>query len=304
MSVLALAVPVVAAQDEGVVVGRPSLELSAPANRITTGETTLDVYLSNAGDLDRGGPEQFERRVRTARNVQLQVATDRLEGPLARALTVETGRVPAGIVPPGVAGPFTLSLFVADSLPPGTYDLPIEVTYEYTLMVRYSQTDAPVYVDGERRVVQTVPVVLPALPRVEVAASDQSLSAGSVSGYRFDVTNVGTAVATDVVLTFRTDNASVFFGSTDGHHGAVEAFVRRLEPNETVELALTTAVAFSTAPGTYHVDVTARYRTPTGREAVDRSAVGVVVTAFGGGAHWPLAGNVTELTTRVQRGPE
>src|SRR6056297_2381691 len=127
--VAASGVPAVAlAQDEGTVVGRPNIELSATDNQFGAGEQALlNVFVSNNGDLDRGGPSQFEQRVTTARNLRLEIDESRMDEDLARNVEVNTGTVFAGTVPEGASGPFGFNLEISDSIAPGTYEIPVEV---------------------------------------------------------------------------------------------------------------------------------------------------------------------------------
>src|SRR6056297_1431395 len=139
------------AQQEGTVVGRPTLELAATDNRFGAGErVTLGVFVSNEGDIDRGGPAEYEQRVTTARNIRLEVDEDRMNRTLRRGIDVRTDQVFAGSVPEGVSGPFAFDLEISESLSPGTYRLPVEVTYDYTNFVRYGPNVQPEYGDGSR----------------------------------------------------------------------------------------------------------------------------------------------------------
>ncbi|WP_435178359.1 COG1361 S-layer family protein [Halorussus sp. AFM4] len=191
------------AREEGTVVGRPDLELSATDNRFGAGEqTTLEVFVSNSGDLDRGGPAEYQQRVTTARNVRLEIDQSRMDERLARKVEVETGTVFAGTVPEGVAGPFAFNLEIADSLSPGTYEIPVEVTYDYTNYVEYGPGRAPEYGDASRSTTKYVTVVVEDQPRFEIRAQNlTSVTAGDTTTYRLNLTNTGTRPAVNAQVT-------------------------------------------------------------------------------------------------------
>lgn len=254
---------------EGTVVGRPSLTLSVPDNRVRPGQrVTLDVFVANAGDLDSGGPERFERRVTTARNVTLRVVEDGLNETVADAVDVDTGTVLAGSVPPGVSGPFTVALVVGSDLAPGRYRIPVEVTYEYTNIVAYSAVDSPQYRDSSRQIVEEVTLVVEEHARVTVEPVPNQSVRGDSGTVQIVVSNDGTAPATDVGVQLRADGSVLFFG--DGNeHDTVGVFVGRLEPGASRTVNVTVGVASQASDEQYLLSANATYRSV---EGVDRTA--------------------------------
>lgn len=258
-------VPAVAGQQEGTVVGRPALEVVASNNSVAWGETGLALTVVNAGDLDRGGPADLEARVQTARNVRLSVVEDRLDPALADGLDVETGVVPAGNVPPGVSGPYRLDVTVARSLPPGTYELPVRVEYEYTALVEYGPLRDPAYVDREQSRIVRVPLVVERRPELRLeAVPNQTVPQGDRTTFAFRVENVGTQAARDIALALRTDNATVFFRDAANPRGEVAVFLPRLPPGESRVVRASLAADDTTPPGSYLVRGEATYRAPSG----------------------------------------
>ncbi|MFC4450114.1 COG1361 S-layer family protein [Halorussus aquaticus] len=275
------AVPALA-QDEGTVVGRPNIELSATENRFGGGEqAVLDVYVSNSGDLDRGGPAPYEERVTTARNVRLEIDESRMDERLARHVEVETGTVFAGTVPEGVAGPFGFSLELSDSIRPGTYEIPVEVTYDYTNLVRYGPGTAPEYGDSSRSTTAYVTVVVEDQPRFEIETQNLTrVTAGDTTTYRLDLTNTGTQPATNAEVRLSAANSSVYFGGSDDRQEQTSVFVDRLEPGETESFDVTVGASADTAPGTYLADAVVAYENPNGVAARStRLTFGVAVGA-------------------------
>lgn len=268
-------------QDEGVVVGRPEIELTATDNRLTWGEQDLNVTLSNSGVITQGGPEPYEERVQTARNVRLEIATDRLSDRLGEAIQVESGPVLAGTVPPGTAGPYAFRLELDQSLSPGTYEIPIRITYDYTRFVEYRGADPPRYADSTRTTVTTVTVIVESRSRFEVSAeSGQSITAGDIGSYRITITNTGTQTATDAVITLQSSNASLFFGGPNVSRSVRTIFVPQLRPGESYTTAIRIGALRTTTPGVYPILASVAYETPNG--VPERSRDLVVGVAVGG----------------------
>ncbi|WP_227132787.1 COG1361 S-layer family protein [Halorubellus salinus] len=266
--------------DEGTVLGSPSLSVAAQDNSFEWGDRRdLAVTIANAGDLVRGGPERFEDRVTTARSVEVSVATDRLPPALAGRLQVESGRVLLGELPEGGARTVNLSVGVSQSIPPGTYQLPVRISYEYTSFVRYGPNE-PQYNDADREVVERVTIVVVDRPRLSLSAVQSTdVEPGTTGTFRFTVANTGTRVARDVGLTLATDGTAVGFGAESIRRSTVGVFVGDLEPGESATVTVTASAAEATAPGTYLVETTARYTTGGGFQRVQtdlRSGLRVV----------------------------
>jgi len=278
--VLLAGLSVVAAQEEGTVVGRPSLELSIPNNHVTGGqETTLSMFVSNNGDLDRGGPAEFEQRVQTARNVRLRIRTDDLPRRLARGFQVKTGTVLAGSVPPGAAGPFDFRVEIADTVPSGTYELPVEVTYDYTNYVEYSPRRAPQYHDVTNTVRTTVTLVVEQQARFSISAEPSApIPAGDSRTVNLTVTNTGNETAIQGALRLAAVNSSIFFGSLDQPRPVQSVYVPRLSPGESRRVSVTVGAAVSAAPDEYLASGALQYSNPNGvTRTSDRLTFGVRV---------------------------
>ena len=277
-----VATPAVAQDEEGVVVGRPDLVFYADDAVVDPGNvTTLDVYVANSGDVDLGGPTEFEARVTTARNVRFRVATERLieNESLADGVEIRRGSAIAGNVPPGVSGPYPIALAVAERLPPGTYTLPIEVTYDYTNLVSFSPFDSPVYTDRTRTEIREVAFTVPADPRFRVQTPPgQRIVPGDYATYRIALTNVGAEPARNLGVSLTTDNSSLFFGPPYERAGRIDLYVPRLAPGETRVLTVTVGASEFAAPGSYLVEGRVTYDDSLGvTRTSDRLVVGVTV---------------------------
>lgn len=269
-----------ASVQEGTVVGRPVLELFAPDNRVLGGEVVdLEVFVSNSGLLTSGGPAQFEERVKTARNVRISVDTDRLPPPLAENVEVLTGQVPAGTVPEGVSGPFLLRLEVNESIPPGTYDLPLRLAYDYTTTVQYSDFDEPRFTDISRTDRATLSLVVRDRPRFELSTDGVVVTAGETAVQRLTVTNVGSEPAVDGVLVLSAANGSVAFGG-DRRRPLELVTLGTLAAGESRSVPVRVGAPADLPPGAYPVSATVRYESPTGvRERSPALTVSVPVGA-------------------------
>lgn len=278
--VASVGVPV-SGQEEGIVMGRPEIQISATENRLTWGEGTLNVTVSNSGLITRGGPAQYTARVQTARNLRLEIAADQLDEDLEGVLSPESGLVLAGNVPPGASGPFPVRYELNESVEPGTYEIPFRLTYEYTPFVRYSQFDEPEYTERTETVVETVPVVVESRPRFELrAAAGQSVAAGDTGSYRVTITNTGTEAANDAVVTLRSANPSVFIGGENASGAVQSVFVPRLAPGETYETTVQVGALRRTPPGVYPLVATVQYEVANDvRETATGLAVGVAIGA-------------------------
>lgn len=280
------AAPAATQQQQGTVVGSPSLTAAATDTRLAPGErANLTVRLANAGGLTRGGPERFEERVQTARNVRVAVATDRLAPALAEALEVRSGGALLGRLGPAAVTDVVLTVAAASDLPPGEYELPLEVTYEYTSFVRYG-TGEPEYNDASRTRLVRVPVTVASAPRLSVsAASETGVTPGETGVLSFTVANVGTESATETALSLTVDGVAVHFGARDRSGTTTRLFLGSLAPGETRTVNVTGGAYPGTQPGVYLVAATATFSDPDGLDTTqDDLRAGLRVVAANGTA--------------------
>jgi len=273
----------VATPQEGTVVGNPTMSVAATDTRVTWGSgQTVRVTLANDGTLVRGGPERFEDRVTTARSLRIELARDLLDQQVANRLTVGGEPLLLGRLARGEAQSIELAVDVGATLSPGTYDLPLRVTFDHDGFVRYGEGD-PVYNERSRSTVVRMPLVVADRPRIEVAVADttEPLRAGSLGNYTFTVTNTGTEVATDVGLAVDLD-APLSVESPARTSEETGVFLDSLEPGATRSVTITVGADSAAAATTYLVELTASYRTPEGFERTNddlRLGVPVVRTA-------------------------
>jgi hypothetical protein len=282
-------------QVEEIVVGRPQLEVFAPDNRVSGGErVSLGVFVSNSGQITVGGPAQYEERVTTARNLRIDVLTDRFSPELADNVEVLTGTVPVGTVPEGTAGPFEIRLEVNEDIQPGTYELPVQLSYDYTRLVRYSDFDEPVYSDTSRQVRETLTLVVRDRPRFEVETSGPVITSGDSTFREFSVTNVGSVPATGANLNLAAGEGPLSFGSAGG--STAQAALGRLAPGESRTVTVRIGAPSNLPPGAYPLAASVDYSNEAGvREQSPQVSVSVPV-----GAEQTFA--VTNVTDTLQVG--
>lgn len=264
------------AQD-GTVAGRPNLRLAIPDPQVESGEVaTLSLLLVNDARIFRGGDPRDETAVTTAYNVSVRPRTERLGGRLADALEFHTGRVPVGVVPPGVTGPVEFRVAVGESLPPGRYRIPFAVTYTYTAFVQPNESVLRIRTRTETL---TATVAVEASPQLRLStAPNQSLTRGESRVVNFTVTNVGSEAAREVGLTLSTDNGSVYFGTRLDRQSKVSVYVPELAPDETRTVGVRMGADDATPAGTYLVAGRATYRDEFGSvHEAEWLAAGVVV---------------------------
>ncbi|AZH26933.1 COG1361 S-layer family protein [Haloplanus aerogenes] len=241
------AVPVAAT--DRVVVGRADLSLSVPDNRVAPGEAvTLDVYVVNDATIVRGGPQEFVDRVTTARSATLDIGE-------VRGIDVETSAIPFGVVPEGIHGPAAIELTVPEFVPPGTYQLPVELTYTYTSVVAYDRTDLDAEPEYEERTVTrrvTIPVVVEERARFRVVEMGTDAQIGGSGTTTVSVQNVGTALAREASVQLISGNDDLTFGGAT----TAESFVGEWAPGE---------IRTVTFPATVVDDAELRNYTVTGR---------------------------------------
>jgi hypothetical protein len=215
------------------VIGSPDIDVFSPDNEVRPGEeVSLPVYLSNSGKLRRSGPSEYVDRVTTARGLTFTVSDG------DTPIDVNTGRYPVGNVPEGTAGPFPVSITVAEDAPPGTYRLPVRVRYTHTLMVDYS-TSPPNFVDSTRDRRFYLTVVVRDVPRFEVVDTASNVGVDGRGNVSLTVENVGTDPARDATLQIDSPSDEVFLGTRST---SSRAFTGTWNPGErrTFEFAVRT----------------------------------------------------------------
>lgn len=275
-AVILAAVPATVAA-ESWVTGEPELDLSASDNHFEASQNvSLAVDVANSGNIVQGGPARFEERVKTARNVRFRIMEDQLPAPIE----VKTGTVLAGTIPEGSAGPYRFDLEIGDSIDPGTYRIPVEVTYDYTFGVEFSG-ESPQFVDSSRRRVEYVEVVIEEEADFDIVSeSSERVVAGDTGRLSFTIKNSGSQIASDAVVRLTSQSPSVFFGDMRTPQRSKGVFVSRLAPGETYPVTVQVGATPEATPGSYPITAIVEYENPNGiDERSDALQLGQVVGA-------------------------
>jgi hypothetical protein len=257
--------PLFAAPAAANVTGEPNISLTAGDNRLSAGETTeLRMSVINRGEVDQGssqGNVEAERRVTTARGVTIDADS---EGPI----TVRSAETAVGNVPDGNAVPASIQLSVDENADPGTYRIPIEVSYEYTPFIgergQYSQRD-------ETEIIQrSIKVVVDEEADIEIR--DVSAPApGDTGAVELELTNAGEAAANDAVVGLESLTEDLQLGTS----GSSEAYVDRWEPGENRTVTLSGSVTDGAGIRALPASLSIEYTDDDDVPFTSRSTVGI-----------------------------
>ncbi|MFB6107864.1 MAG: COG1361 S-layer family protein [Haloplanus sp.] len=213
----ALAGPAVVAaqQTNGQVVGWPRLSVESATPALEPGtETSLALRVVNDPRLKNGGPPQYEARVTTARGVSLTVDDGGVP------FDVEEETVPVGDVPQGSTALDPLSVTVPDGTPPGTYRLPVTISYSGTRIADYDQFGVE-YAEFTDRVRTHVTVRVRSRARFAVVDTDSATQVGEVGTVGVTLANVGSAPARNARVELVAPAADVRVGGTGAANASV-----------------------------------------------------------------------------------
>lgn len=256
----AVAPAVTQAQSSGQVVGMPVIEFSTASPELTPGTTgDLAVQLTNRGRIDRGGPSEHETQVTTARGLILEVS----EGDTP--IEVHSGQIAVGDVGTGTTTIDDVSLTVPEDIEPGTYELPVEYSYQYTRIVEYSSTEVE-HNDLTRTRSATLEVEVTDRARFEVVGVDSDAQVGDDGDVALTLRNVGTKDARDASVTATSRTGELTFGTGAA---AATSYVGAWPAGEELTVTMRATLADDASPRSFTVDVTVDYTDPDG---IDRSS--------------------------------
>lgn len=259
--VVVAGVPPAVAQESGEVVGQPDITVSASTVEFDTGaEAELKLALTNRGRIDRGGPEQYEDRVTTARGLTLEVETG--DAPIE----VNSGSVAVGNVPTGTTAVDPIDVTVPESAEPGTYELTVEYEFAFTRIVRYNENGAE-FDDITRRRSDTVTIRVTDQARFEVVDVDSDAQIGDTGDLSIELRNSGTEPASDASVTVTSRSDELVFGTGSGSSTAFAGQV--WAPNETRTVDYTVELTDDATLRDYTLSVVVGY---TDQDGIDRTS--------------------------------
>lgn len=251
----------VAAQTSGQVYGQPAIEVSTPTKEFKPGtQADLQLTLTNRGAIDQGGPSRYEDRVTTARGVILEAKTG------STPIEVNTGSVGVGNVPTGTTPVDPISVSVSENADPGLYQVPIDISYEYTRLVEYDSFGAE-YVDSSRTRTKYVTVRVRDDARFRVVNITSDAQIGDSGTLLVELQNTGenTATRADVELVAPT-GALTFSGGTSS-----TARIDELAPSETATVTYDVEFAAGSAVRSYSITGGVTFKDPEGITRTDES---------------------------------
>jgi len=258
---LLLFAPVVPAVASSVVTGNPELSYSVADDTFQANEQAqLTVVATNDGNIEDGGVGRFEEQVQTARSVQMNVREGQIDAPI----DVKTGTVTTGSIGPGGAAQFSFNLEIGDA-EPGTYTIPVEITYRHARAVIYDETATGpaeieyVWMDRERTAELTIRID----ERAEfdiVSEGTNQLFAGDTGSLSFTIENTGSQTAANASVRLSSAASGLFFGSPSAPAAETGVFVRSLDPGETRQVSVQVGATNDVTAGEYPVNAVVTYR--------------------------------------------
>lgn len=245
-----------AQSSSGDVVGSPEIDVFASGAEFDPGtRTQLQLVLSNDGTLQKGGPAQYETRVTTARGTTLEikdgnVPIDVAEGPFA------VGEVPQGTTPID-----PIAVTIPENATPGTYRIPVEVSYSYTRHVDYGPAQQPEYNDFRRTERRYVTIRIEDGAQFEVVGTSAGAQIGDEATLSVTMENVGTERARDARVRLSSPSDEVTFGSGSR---ASTGYVGAWAPGERRTLNYTVALRDDAALRDYTLDAAVTYEDENG----------------------------------------
>lgn len=265
LGLLVTALLVVPGTSFAAVRGSPDLDAYVVDKHVVAGEeTTLDLVIVNAGTVESGSTTPSRNaEVTTARGLTVSVEDDGVP------LSVSTGRQVVGSLPEGATDPIEFEVAVDDA-EPGTYEVPVNVRYEYTDYI--SEADGTRTETDVTRTIE-VPIVIQETASFDVVAVDSDARVGSTDMVAVTVENVGKATANDTRVTLAATNADTTFG---GDASSVTRYAGSWETGERKTIRVPVTTAQHAVPGGYVFDMTVDSEAPDGTSQQSRT-IGVEV---------------------------
>ncbi len=260
---LSAVVPAVAQTgSSGQVIGQPDVDVIVSNPEVEPGtQTTLDLTLSNRGRISEGGPAQYEERVTTARGVVVEAR------PGPAPIEVTGGPVGVGNVPTGTTPVSPIEVTVDGDAAPGSYRVPVDVSYAYTRGVEYDSFGAE-YNDFTEETTRYVTVRVRAQPRFAVVDRTSAAQVGSRGSLSVTIANTGTKPARDASVTATSRSDELRFG-TGSERSTANVGTWGVGERRTVEY--TVATADEATLRNYTVDLAVDYLDTDGIDRVSRT---------------------------------
>ncbi len=241
--------------------GKPVLSATNGRDAVDPGDDLeLPISIVNNGSVDVGSlvNPALTNRVTNARGLTVRVDRDD-EAPM----TVHGGTYGIGSLPAGRLAALDVPVSIDDSADPGTYRVPINVTYRYTAEIHNNGSEETETVHRDLNVSLTVDHA----PHVVVRNVTTSLRAGSTDTVALTVENVGDAVARESWIELTSPNTDFEIGSGD----TATRSVGRWPPDERRTFEFEVSAPDGTAGQPYPLALEAIYEDADGRTATSTS---------------------------------
>lgn len=239
-----LPVPAAAAED-------PRFEVYVPEPRIQPGATqTVTIHLVNDA-------KEVDERVRAANNVKVIPRSGKTP------FDILSGTQLVGRIPDGVPTPVTFRIEVPGDVAPGSYEIPLKITYEY---------------EGDERKTTRVKatVRVPKRPRFRIVNTSSTLFLGERGTVTVKARNVGSAVARETTLTLTSQNPALNFAGAP----STATFVGNWSPGTVKTVTFPVQVASSAMPREYALTLKPTYENEEGHTtAADPMPLGITPDA-------------------------
>ncbi|KZX49703.1 COG1361 S-layer family protein [Haloarcula sp. K1] len=191
------------------VTGSPAIEVALADNTVSPGEeTTLDVVLSNNGELDSGSSTNpsLNSEVTTARGLSVSVSAN--DAPIS----VTTSRQLTGDLAAGASQTVSFDVSVDDDADPGSYRVPVKLEYDHYSYVSEG-TGARDY-DSDSQI-EYVTVRISDDATFDIVNVDSSARVGSTGDVELTIQNTGETAATDAAVTLASQNSEFTVGGDE-----------------------------------------------------------------------------------------
>jgi len=210
-SVLFVAVVLSAATGTAVaaVTGSPAIKVGLADNSVSPGEeTTLDVVLSNNGELDSGSTTNpsLNSEVTTARGLTVGVSDG--DAPIS----VTTSKQLTGDLATGASKTVSFDISVDDDADPGSYRVPVKLEYDHYSYISEGQS-ARDYESDSR--IEYVTVRVSDDATFDIVGVDSDARVGSTGDVELTVQNTGETAATDAAVTLASQNGEFTVGGSE-----------------------------------------------------------------------------------------
>ena len=247
------------------VVGSPDLDAYATDKRVTPGETTgLTVSVVNTGEVKEGSATNpsLHSEVTTARGAVLRLEPD--DAPIE----VQSGPVAVGSIPSGSAVPGTFQIRVEENATPGSYEVPVNISYQFTR--RVDATGTPI--ERTKNVTSNVTIEVTEQAQFTLIEADTDATVGGSGQVSVTLRNTGTEIAEDATVTLRSATGDLTFGPT----GAAETYTGDWEPGMARTFTVGADVARDATLRALPLSTTVSWTDSDDRPAEERISLGVV----------------------------